>query len=103
MKIYQFLKMNFKTLTILRKVFNLNSVRQTRKLCHHQTRKKRRKNKGEKIYCPQMPTGAVPAQWISTFVIAECGVCFETKKMKISSVCGHGICNECYIKIKDLK
>ena len=101
MKILPIPEDEFQDIDDIKKGLQFKSGSTNTKIVPSPDKKKRRKNKGEKIYCPQCWTGAVPAQWISTFVMAECCVCFETRKMKISSVCGHGICNECYIKIKD--
>ena len=101
MKILPIPEDEFQDIDDIKKGLQFKSGSTNTKIVPSPEKKKRQKNKGDKIYCPQCRTGVVPAQWISTFVIAECCVCFETKKMKISSVCGHGICNECYIKIKE--
>ena len=62
--------------------------------------KKKQKNEVsgivKNIQCPQCRKSASSLEWMATFVESECCVCFESKKMVISSVCGHGMCVDCF-------
>ena len=53
-----------------------------------------------KIHCPQCRAIVPVKEWISTFVSSECCVCFETHKMRISTVCGHGVCSGCFDQLQ---
>ena len=57
---------------------------------------KQQKEKTKLVACPQCRLNASIEKWQFTFVTAECCICLESKRMVISSQCGHGMCSSCF-------
>ena len=80
----------------------MKNVEEVRPVELESSSSKQQKDKTRKLIpCPQCRVNSSIEKWQFTFVTAECCICLESKRMVISSQCGHGICSSCFDEINE--